>query len=83
MQPEWPVLAVLAGVITAPAVEQPRVQVKKVLLATDFRESAIAASFSISLRSLPDALNETQRGGRAGPVLDDGHAQDLRIAQCV
>jgi universal stress protein A len=41
---EWPVLAVPAGAVPVPAVEQPGVQLKKILLATDFRESAMAAS---------------------------------------
>jgi nucleotide-binding universal stress UspA family protein len=40
---EWPVLAVPAGAVMAPAVEQPGVQLKKILVATDFRESAMAA----------------------------------------
>jgi universal stress protein A len=40
---EWPVLAVPARAVTAPAVESPGVQVRKILLATDFRESAMAA----------------------------------------
>ena len=40
---EWPVLAVPAGAVSAPAVEHPGVQLKRILLATDFRESAMAA----------------------------------------
>jgi universal stress protein A len=40
---EWPVLAVPAGAITAPAVEHPGVQLRRILVATDFRESAMAA----------------------------------------
>ena len=40
---EWPVLAVPAGAASAPAVEDPGVQLKRILLATDFRESAMAA----------------------------------------
>ena len=40
---EWPVLAVPAGAVSAPAVEHPGVQLRKILLATDFRESAMAA----------------------------------------
>ena len=40
---EWPVLAVPAGAVGAPAVEHPGVQLRKILLATDFRESAMAA----------------------------------------
>jgi len=40
---EWPVLAVPAGAVSAPAVEHPGIQLKKILLATDFRESAMAA----------------------------------------
>jgi nucleotide-binding universal stress UspA family protein len=41
---EWPVLAVPAGAVAAPAVEHPGVQLRKILLATDFRESAMAAA---------------------------------------
>jgi nucleotide-binding universal stress UspA family protein len=41
---EWPVLAVPAGAVSAPTVEDPGVQLRKILLATDFRESAIAAT---------------------------------------
>jgi universal stress protein A len=41
---EWPVLAVPAGAVSAPAVEHPGVQLKRILLATDFRESAMAAT---------------------------------------
>ncbi len=41
---EWPVLAVPAGAVSAPAVTPPGVQLKKLLLATDFRESAMAAT---------------------------------------
>ena len=41
---EWPVLAVPGGAVTAPAVADPGVQLKKILLATDFRESALAAT---------------------------------------
>ena len=40
---ECPVLAVPTGAVNAPAAEHPGVQLKKILLATDFRESAIAA----------------------------------------
>lgn len=40
---EWPVLAVPEGAVSAPAVERPGVQLRKILLATDFRESAMAA----------------------------------------
>lgn len=41
---ETPVLAVPAGAVSAPAAEQPGVQLKKILMATDFRESAMAAA---------------------------------------
>ena len=41
---EWPVLAVPPGAVNAPAVEHPGVQLRKVLLATDFRESAMSAT---------------------------------------
>ena len=41
---EWPVLAVPAGAASAPAVEPPGIQLKRILLATDFRESAMAAT---------------------------------------
>jgi universal stress protein A len=41
---ERPVLAVPGGAATVPAVEDPGVQVRKILLATDFRESASAAT---------------------------------------
>jgi universal stress protein A len=40
---EWPVLAVPPGAVSAPGVEHPGVQLKKILVATDFRESAMAA----------------------------------------
>jgi nucleotide-binding universal stress UspA family protein len=40
---EWPVLAVPAGAVDAPAAEHPGIQLKKILVATDFRESATAA----------------------------------------
>jgi nucleotide-binding universal stress UspA family protein len=40
---EWPVLAVPPGAVSAPAVEHPVVQLRRILLATDFRESAMAA----------------------------------------
>jgi nucleotide-binding universal stress UspA family protein len=40
---EWPVLAVPPGAVSAPAVEHPGVQLRRILLATDFRESAMAA----------------------------------------
>jgi nucleotide-binding universal stress UspA family protein len=40
---ECPVLAVPAGAGTAPAVEHPGAQLKRILVATDFRESALAA----------------------------------------
>ena len=43
-QTEWPVLAVPAGAVRAPAVEHPGLQLRKILLATDFRESAMAAT---------------------------------------
>ena len=41
---EWPVLAVPAEALSAPTVEHPGVQLKRILLATDFRESAMAAT---------------------------------------
>jgi universal stress protein A len=41
---EWPVLAVPAGAVSAPAAEHPGGQLKSILLATDFRESATAAA---------------------------------------
>jgi universal stress protein A len=41
---EWPVLAVPPGAVNAPAVEHPGVQLRKILLATDFRESAMSAT---------------------------------------
>lgn len=41
---EWPVLAVPPGAIGTPAVERPGVQLKRILLATDFGESAMAAT---------------------------------------
>jgi hypothetical protein len=41
---EWPVLAVPGGAVTAPAAADPGVQLKKILRATDFRESALAAT---------------------------------------
>jgi universal stress protein A len=41
---EWPVLAVPAGAAVAPAVEPAGDQLKTILLATDFRESAMAAT---------------------------------------
>jgi universal stress protein A len=41
---EWPVLAVPARAVSAPAVEHPGVQLRRILLATDFRESAMAAA---------------------------------------
>jgi universal stress protein A len=41
---EWPVLAVPPGAVSAPAVEHPGVQLRRILLATDFRESAMAAT---------------------------------------
>jgi universal stress protein A len=40
---EWPVLAVPAGAVSAPDVEHPGVQLRRILVATDFRESAMAA----------------------------------------
>ena len=40
---ECPVLAVHAGAVSAPAVEHPGVQLRRILVATDFRESATAA----------------------------------------
>jgi nucleotide-binding universal stress UspA family protein len=41
---EWPVLAVPAGAESAQAGEYPGAQLKRILLATDFRESAMAAT---------------------------------------
>src|SRR5215510_13277577 len=41
---ECPVLAVPRGAVSAPAVEHPGVQLKTILLATDFRQSAMAAT---------------------------------------
>jgi nucleotide-binding universal stress UspA family protein len=41
---ETPVLVVPAGAVNAPAAEQPGVQLKKILLATDFHESVAAAT---------------------------------------
>ena len=41
---EWPVLAVPPGAVSAPAVEHPGVQLRRILLATDFRESAMVAT---------------------------------------
>jgi nucleotide-binding universal stress UspA family protein len=41
---EWPVLAVPGGAVNPPAVAAPGVQLKKILLATDFRASALAAT---------------------------------------
>jgi nucleotide-binding universal stress UspA family protein len=41
---ERPVLAVPGGAVPAPAPADPGVQLKKILLATDFRESAVAAT---------------------------------------
>jgi nucleotide-binding universal stress UspA family protein len=41
---ETPVLVVPEGAVTAPAAEQPGVHLKKILLATDFHESAAAAT---------------------------------------
>jgi nucleotide-binding universal stress UspA family protein len=41
---EVPVLAVPGGAVPAPAATDPGVQLKKILLATDFRESALAAT---------------------------------------
>jgi len=40
---EWPVLAVPPGAVSAPEVEHPGVQLNKILVATDFREGALAA----------------------------------------
>jgi universal stress protein A len=40
---EWPVLAVPVGAVGAPAVADPGAQLRRILLATDFRESAMAA----------------------------------------
>lgn len=40
---EWPVLAVPAGAVSAPDVQHPGIQLGTILLATDFRESAMAA----------------------------------------
>jgi nucleotide-binding universal stress UspA family protein len=42
-QTDLPVLAVPAGAVSAPAVEHPGVQLRKILVATDFRETAMAA----------------------------------------
>ena len=41
---EWPVLAVPPRAVGAPAVEDPGVELRRILLATDFRESAMAAT---------------------------------------
>ena len=41
---EWPVLAVPADAVSAPVVEHPGIQLRRILLATDFRESAMAAT---------------------------------------
>lgn len=41
---EWPVLAVPPGAVTPPSVEHPAVQLRKILLATDFGASAMAAA---------------------------------------
>ena len=41
---ESPLLAVPPGAVSAPAVEHPGVQLRKILLATDFRESAMSAT---------------------------------------
>jgi nucleotide-binding universal stress UspA family protein len=41
---EWPVLAVPPEAVGAPAAEHPGAQLGKILLATDFRESAMAAT---------------------------------------
>jgi nucleotide-binding universal stress UspA family protein len=41
---EWPVLSVPPGAVNAPGAEHPGVQLKKILLATDFRESAMSAT---------------------------------------
>jgi nucleotide-binding universal stress UspA family protein len=43
-QTEWPVLAVPAGVASVPDVAHPGGQLSRILLATDFRESAMAAA---------------------------------------
>jgi universal stress protein A len=40
---EWPVLAVPPRAVSAPAAEHPGVQLRRILLATDFRESAMGA----------------------------------------
>jgi universal stress protein A len=40
---ESPVLVVPAGAVSAPTVEQPGAQLRRILLATDFRESSMAA----------------------------------------
>jgi nucleotide-binding universal stress UspA family protein len=40
---EWPVLAVPPGTTSVPAVEHPGVRLRRILVATDFRESAMAA----------------------------------------
>jgi universal stress protein A len=40
---EWPVLVVPTGAVSVPAVEHPGVQLRRILVATDFRESAMAA----------------------------------------
>lgn len=41
---EWPVLAVPPRAVDAPAVEHPGVRLNKILLATDFRDSAMSAT---------------------------------------
>ena len=41
---EWPVLAVPAGAASAPGAKDAAVRLRKILLATDFRESAAAAA---------------------------------------
>src|SRR5262245_27366631 len=41
---EWPVLAVPPGAVSVPAVDHPGTQLRGILLATDFRESAMAAT---------------------------------------
>jgi nucleotide-binding universal stress UspA family protein len=49
---EWPVLAVPPRAVSAPAVEHSGVQLRRILLGTDFRESAMAA-MQWAVTSLP------------------------------
>jgi universal stress protein A len=41
---EWPVLAVPGGAVTAPTMDHPGLQLRKILLATDFRQGTMAAT---------------------------------------